>query len=357
MSRTSRLLVLLYALAMLAQAAGSYAASPSDLLTVWSFSGAVAAAYLVLALGYIFSRKITREPSLPWLAAALVFILTLWSETFFKNGSPTPDDLKNIPQYTGPWIVFIAVSISLYFALRKGKGTANPASSRMFLVALWAVGAVFVALSLVLDITDDATGWQVVLRRAPWITQYHNVATSDSDPSIEWLQPIYGNAGYIVYLLALVLTLAVALWLVVALARLKGWQSSRALASSAALFTFLVFWLYTDIFWGWHSLVPESRWSALLCTALWLAAPLFVLAYLAPVSLRQGETARLRTLLVLQLPVAAFNYATLPTYFSSASGGPSFPGLGTLMMGLQLQSWACIALFTFASNKAEGSAC
>jgi hypothetical protein len=220
---------------------------------------------------------------------------------------------------------------------------------------VWVVGACLVLWSLVLGISGDATGLQVVLRQAPWITQLHNVAGSESGPNVQALQPVYGSAGYFFYLLALLLTVLVALWLVIAVAALKGWQSSRALACSAAAFTFLVFWAYTDTFWGWHSLVHQSLWSAWLGTALWLAAPLFVLLFLAPVALRAGQTARLRSMLILQFPIAAFNFAVLPTYFSRDWYDPHLPGLGVLIIGLQFQSWACFALLLVPASERNSS--
>lgn len=345
MTRTFRVLIFLYAIAMVIQAAGSLAADSSSITywESWTESGATSVAYLVLALGYLLSGSTVHEPPRHWLAVAVGVTLTYGVGILHEHRSG--EDFEHFLLHLGYWgtaIVFTVASVGVYFSLRKEKYASNLAACRKLVLVVWIGGASLVFSSLFLKLTDDGTGWAVLLRKEPWITHLYNVAGSWSGPGIDWLQTVYGPFGYIVYLLSLAATLAMAVWLSFFFVSFRHLQSSRLLACFAAVFNFLVFWVYTDIFWGWHFLVPESTWSAYLGSALWLAAPVFVLVLLVPVALRQGETWRLGTLLILQLPVAAFDYLCMPLLFFQ--GAVYLPGLGILMIGLQLESWACLGL-------------
>jgi hypothetical protein len=151
-------------------------------------------------------------------------------------------------------------------------------------------------------------------------------------------------------------TLAMVFWLSVFRVSFRLLGPSRLFARFAAVFTFAVFWVYTDIFWGWKYLGSQSLWSSYLGTALWLIAPLFVLVLLIPMTLRQGETWRLQTILLLQLPVAAFNYSMMPDYFGKAAL-VHLPGLGLLMIGLQLESLACLGMMMLPVPEPASGAC
>ncbi len=122
-------------------------------------------------------------------------------------------------------------------------------------------------------------------------------------------------------------------------------QASRALGWITAISSFACLAVYTDIFWGWHAYLASdvaAPWNAVLATALWAAGPLFAAVLLAPVARGESGAWRLRAVAIFQLPVAAFNLFMMPEYLHG--GLVDVPGLAILMLGLQLQSWACMAL-------------
>lgn len=141
-------------------------------------------------------------------------------------------------------IVFTAASIGVYLALRKMKKVRNPATWRWLILSVWLGGAGLVFSSLFLSIGDDGTGLAVVLRRTSWITEEFNIASSWLGPGIEWLQVVHGLFGYVVYLLPLAATLAMAVWLSFFFVSFRRQRSSRLLVCFAAFFNFFVFWVY-----------------------------------------------------------------------------------------------------------------
>jgi hypothetical protein len=50
--------------------------------------------------------------------------------------------------------------------------------------------------------------------------------------------------------------------------------------------------------------------------------------------------------------MAAFNFLMLPAYYGEQNLG--IPGLGMLILGLQLESWACIDLLAVRERRAAG---
>jgi hypothetical protein len=279
--------------------------------------------------------------------------VTLTGGIGFLSAHPTAEDFKGLLIFSGAAIVFAVASIVVFFVFRNEKRSRRPAAWRKLVLAVLMASAGLVFSTLFLPVAEIGSGWAIVLGKSQWITDQYNVAGSWSGPGKDWLQAVYGPIGHLVYLISLAATVAMAGWLVFVLASSKHLRSSRILACFAATFNFIVFWVYTDIFWGWHYLSTQSAWSGYLASALWLAAPAFVLVLLLPVALRQGETWRPQTLLILQLPVAVFNYLLMPLLFER--GEVYLPGLGVLMIGLQLESWACTALMILQDAHKEHS--
>jgi hypothetical protein len=115
---------------------------------------------------------------------------------------------------------------------------------------------------------------------------------------------------------------------------------ARFLSFLGTVLTLCCFWLYTDIFWGWHFEWDVDSIAPLIATLLWLAAPLLAAAILWPVARGRFEPWRLRAVLMLQAPIAIFNYCAMFDYFDDLK----LPGLALLLMGMQLESWACIVM-------------
>ena len=68
------------------------------------------------------------------------------------------------------------------------------------------------------------------------------------------------------------------------------------------------------------------------------------------VAARKAEILRAVSVLqVAQLPIAGFNVLMIPMYFEREA--LDIPGLGTLMIGLQLLTWGCLGVLLFAEDE------
>jgi hypothetical protein len=111
------------------------------------------------------------------------------------------------------------------------------------------------------------------------------------------------------------------------------------------------FWVLTDVFWGWHFDFSSFPVTAAIATVLWLAGPLFAILLVVPLVWKKNDLWRLQALLALQVPIAAFNMAMIGTYWGT--DGLDMPGLGLLIIGLLLESLACIEVL---ARRAQGRA-
>jgi hypothetical protein len=344
MSRAFRAFMVIYAGAMTALAVGSSFESSlrsiySDLWVLWVLIAAVSLSYVVLALGYFSSKDREKTPTRLWLA--IVFGLAASLPILILSKSFGETTLIRLVVNTVAVLGYLAVSAFMLSEFRLG----SDESSRVRRVPVTAAligGIGLVISSLFLRTTDLGTGWNIVTRKVDWITSGVNVGKEVLfGPTIQWLQPIYAPGGYAIYLLALIATLAMLAWLVVFRLSVLRIQSSRTFPWFTAIFSFASLWVYTDIFWGWHFDFANTPWAAVLATVLWLAASLFGIVLLAPIAGGELQIWRLRAVLIFQLPVAAFNFLMLSTYFTIDL---NMPGLGMLIVGLQLETWACMDL-------------
>ena len=343
MTRIVRAFLVTYAAAMIAVSLGPYLHRSGDSETVEAvFLSAVSLSYLVLALGFLTGKNLERMPARPWLATTYVLALAPPAVTLLLEDAPSH---KELGTSVGCALAFLIIT-TLVLADVRFDGVSHYANMRRWLVpAAILAGAALVCSSLLGNTTYSDPGWKIVTRRAPWITSEVNVASPlFSGHAIEWLQPIYKPGGYFFYLLGLASTLILLVWAFASRMSIEHLQSSRIISRIGALIIFTSFWVQTDIYWAWHFNLSNVPWAAVTATSLWLAGPLFGGFLLAPVFRGMLETSRMRTFLVTQLPVAAFNFLMLFAY--GEEDGFHMAGLGMLIVGLQLESWACMSLLS-----------
>jgi len=344
MSRAFQAFMAIYAGAMTVLAVGSSFESSSgsfysDWWGLWVFIAAVSLSYVVLALGYFGTEDREKTPTRRWLSivfglAASLPILVL-SKSFFAT------TLIRLVINTVVVLGYLAVTAFMLSEFRLRGDESRRVRGIAVTAALIGGIAVVISTLFLRTTTDDGTGWNIVTRKGDWITMGANVGQGVFGPTIEWLQPIYAPGGYAIYLLALIATLAMLAWLVVCRLSVLRIQSSRIFPWFTAIFSFASLWVYTDIFWGWHLDFAHTPWAAVLATVLWLAASVFGIVLLAPIARGVLQIWRLRAVLIFQLPVAAFNLLMLSIYFTTDL---NMPGLGMLIVGLQLETWACMSL-------------
>jgi hypothetical protein len=360
MTRTFRIFTVVYGFSMSFLTIGmkfwGHSSDFQSLPDLFFWLGSASGAYLILALACLFTSRTQQEPSLPWIAAFGALMLSELAAFAFSVGWNREDDRLFFLTGSASLLCFFGVASWLYLGMRKGTGFQFSGKSQWIGPCVLLAGGASVLSSLMLRTTSSSPGWSeasasgldVLLNKTQWITSYANVwADSSLSDKAPWIHLIYASAGYSFYLVAITSTLAMVLWVILARASLRRLQSSRLLPAFTALSTLSTFWVCTDIFWGWHFSLEDTPWAALLATAFWLAAPLFALFLLAPVAWRKGrDSAPLRVFIAFQAPVAAFNFMMLPNYFPTLHCGVDLgiPGLGMLIIGLQLESLMCIAL-------------
>lgn len=355
MTRLLRLSVFFYAIAYVALAIGfgahSVSSGESWFSMPWFWLGAFAAAYVVLALGHWISKDPTGLPSARWLIPFWILILSFAAPVFadsFDRSNETLGWLLGLAVL----LLYLAASFALNRVTRK-----NLVQSRLLrrpetALAASISGVVLVLSSLALNTTSlepgwssqSNPGWQILVGKAHWITALAHVGTDSlSDPTKNLYTRIYTPAGPVIYFLALVAAILLVVAVAIHHASARRLASSRILAPLASIIGFCGFWIYNDIFWGWH--FDLTGWTATLATILWLAASLLALIVLVPLASRPGETWRLQFLLLLQAPLAALDLFCFAQYLDWNAGlRLNILGLPLLMMGLQLMSWSCLIL-------------
>lgn len=347
MNLASRVFLFAYAVAMAAVAAGYFTQYSHSF---WPDTAVTAFFYFILAVGYAASRDRERAPTPVWLAIAFVSLLLLATPLLeaFSQDRAGLEELRPFFMVTTGVLAYLVLAV---FMLRDFRLKEARYRLRRILVPAALVGGASLAFSsLFLAINDKYTGWNILLRKVNWITAYINVgAPPIFGEKIEWLQPIYAPGGYITYVLAMLATVAILLWLFAGRMSIDRSRDSSLLTLPAVIICLAALWVTTDIFWGWHYELSDTRWAAVLATVLWLAGPLFGAVVLVPLLWKRRETWRLRAFLLLQVPLAAFNLMQLVAYFGRDS--LKLEGLGTLIIGLQLESLACLDLLALRAKK------
>jgi len=125
-------------------------------------------------------------------------------------------------------------------------------------------------------------------------------------------------------------------------------RRSSIAALSAIVINLASLWVLNDIFWGWHFDLSTIPWAAAVATAPWLVGPIAGAILLIPLLWKRDESWRLHAFLLLQVPIAAFNVVQFPAYFNSDL---DWPGIGILIIGLQLEGWACLDFLAYRAGK------
>jgi hypothetical protein len=349
-----RVFIAAYAAVLLAITIAVYTQEPSHgyYAELWWSLGAVSLSYLVMATGYWFSRQPERLSSL-----ALVFVFGLSGSLLgvaALAGWPFDVDGFMLLTFVGSAIlIYLTVAVVLLQVLPSRPPASTGKLQRRLISGLLLVGAAMVLSSVFSRIANLGVGrgWDVVTRRASWVTSGFNVASGLFGPTIEWLQGFYAYAGFVVYLLTLASTVAVLALLVRNRFSSVCFHESTFGLSLSVIVNLCGLSLLNDIFWGWHFDLSNIAWTAVTGTVLWLVMPMYATWLLAPAIWGKREPWRLKAFLVLQVPIAAFNFLMLPAYFGEQNLG--IPGLGILIMGVQLESWACLMLLIPAARDAR----
>jgi len=350
MSRSLRMFLIAYAAVMIACTASLGKDMFSEVGGTWFLLGYAAVSYLALALGYAFINDRNRAPG--GIALTAVFVAALSLPLALGFGF---EPLKANPPLTLLFLIsvpsYLACTGLLLHRLRgKQERQHGTAWQTVVLVALGA-GAVLVLASLALKTTENATGWNVIAFREKWITSEVNVATGIFDLEIPWLQPFYKPGGYLFYSLGLIATVVMLIRLLFSRMKLNRACESRLFRGCLLAINISCFWVLTDIFWGWHFDFSSFPVTAAIATVLWLAGPLFAILLVVPLIWKENDLWRLQALLALQVPVATFNLVMLGMYWGT--DGLDMPGLGLLIIGLLLESLACIEIL---ASRTEGRA-
>ena len=211
MNLASRVFLFAYAVAMAAVAAGYFTQYSHSF---WPDTAVTAFFYFILAVGYAASRDRERAPTPVWLAIAFLSLLLLATPLLeaFSQDRAGLEELRPFFMVTTGVLAYLVLAV---FMLRDFRLKEARYRLRRILVPAALVGGASLAFSsLFLAINDKYTGWNILLRKVNWITAYINVgAPPIFGEKIEWLQPIYAPGGYITYVLAMLATVAILLWL------------------------------------------------------------------------------------------------------------------------------------------------
>jgi hypothetical protein len=107
-------------------------------------------------------------------------------------------------------------------------------------------------------------------------------------------------------------------------------------------------WAVNDVYWGWQFNLDRMRWAAWLGFTGWAAILGFGPAGVLQIARAGHGGGNLRKLMLFQVPLVLFNLFMVPEYIYYSFRGGIFPvplaGLGLVLLGLQMQSWAYAAL-------------
>jgi hypothetical protein len=360
MGRGFRIFLFVFAAAVTAVAIGSYLHahehSIAGFSTQWLLIGSTACSYLVLAFAYLYCKEPSQAPTPKWLA--ILFAVAL-SQLIVSYVATDVFGFRYFLQFIGlrlvPFCAFLGVTAFLLSGFPSKASAVSGRLRRILIPASLLTSAALVLSSLFLRTTfndsSDGTGWNVITHHAHWVTTEANVAHGVFFGStINWLDTLYAHAGFPIYSLSLIATILTVLGLVASRMSTARFQASSFFRLSSAIAILASLWVITDIFWGWHFDLSSVTWAAVIATGLWLATPIFGVALLLPVIRGALDVWRLRALLLFQFPLVAFNVLMLPVYFQSDEP-THLPGLGCLILGLLIQSWACMEVLARRANR------
>jgi len=322
---------------------------------IWWLLGSTACSYIVVACAYSFAKTSLEGPNRRWLAAVFGLSLALPLGPFRMI-----DDLPTeVPAYLAlvvlPLCAYLGATALLLYEFRCASTPGSNRVLRALLPASLSLGAALVLCSLFLRTTfgegRGSAGIHILTRQAQWVTAGINVAHGVFGPVTAWLNVFYVVAGYPIYLLSVLTSVATLVGLILSRFSMERFQTWPLFLRAAALAIWSSLFVISDIFWGWHFDLSGATWAAALATALWLATPLGGALLLLPLARGRPAAGALSTLLILQLPLAAFNVLMLPVYFRPSSIA-DLPGLGCLILGLLIQSLVYTELLVRKSKKA-----
>ena len=350
-----RVSIAVYAAVLLAITIGVYTQEPSHgyYAELWWSLAAVSFSYLAMGIGY----GVSREPERPVASLALVFVFGLSASLLgvaAVAGWPFDADAVTLLTFVGSAILsYLIVAAVLLRVLPSQVSATSGKVQRRLIPGLLLIGAAMVLSSVFFRVANlgVGTGWDVILREGSWVTAGFNVGSGLFGPTIGWLQPFYAYAGYFVYFVTVASTIAMLTLLAINRFSSGCFRNSIFGLSLSVIINLCGISMLNDIFWGWHFDLSNIPWAALTATVLWLAMPIFGIWLLAPVIWGKRESWRLKSFLVVQVPIASFNFLMLPAYFGRQN--LDVPGLGILIVGLQLESWACLGLLIPAARDAR----
>lgn len=360
MRRGQRLILLLYGTAMLILAEtlgfGHMHGDTADAVVILSATGI---GCVLAAVGLYLANCAEQLPSKRWIIAIVVVLVAQWALLF-----AVPMQSKDLEEAARALEFFIPLTVvAVMFALARPRHF--HASGRQLLgaslVGAMLAGAAMILLTLGLNITESANGgWEVVTGKAQWITHEYDVAKLLPEGRISsWVRELFEVGGYAVYLLALAAGVAAIVFILSRRLSVVSLSRSRFLPWLGGAACFATFFVYNDIYWGWQSVIWESRdtdpvvWYPAAGVALWLVAPVCVLWMIVAAVRKAQSSHALRMLQVAQLPIAGFNFQLMPAYLEHEL---NIPGLLLLMIGSQLLAWGCIGILLFAENEGASQA-
>ena len=352
MNLASRISLFAYAAAMAIIGGTLFSRRADD--TVWFETSLISLVYFLFALGYAVSQDRERAPSRVWIVLAFLALLFMPAAVVVivvAERQLLPEGLSGPVIYVVSVLAYLGLALLLLRDIHPQEAAHR--LRRIVVPVILVCGAALVFCSLFARITDnDFTGWNVLLRKpdAAWVTAHINVGTPLLFGSpIEWLQPFYAHGGYPTYLAVLLATVVILVALAARRLSIDRSRESALVAVPAVIVSLASLWVLNDIFWGWHFDLSDSPWAAALGTVLWFVGPLFGAVLLVPVLWKQRETWRLRAFLLLLLPLGAFNLEPLQFYFGG--DGIHLAGLAFLIIGLLLESLACLDLLAYRAKK------
>jgi hypothetical protein len=307
----------------------------------------------VAALGLYFTNRDEPSPSRRWIWGVLLILLLDWALLFSHFPAVNFDDAKDALLALPCLILFAAVAVLfLGMKLIHFRGAQRTALARI-LIGSMAAGAILILISLFLETTEDAKGWQILAQEARWITYEYDLAGAFPDTSPgAWVRDFYAVGGCAVYLLAVVQAITVGGALVSRRTQLRTLSQSPWLPWLAAASCFTTFYIYNDIYWGWLAVFMDESaddWPTWCGLALQFGALLGVLLAVIAAVRRRDSWRALSRLQVAQLPIAGFNFMMMANYFQR--GAVYLPGLAILMIGSQLLTWSCLGVLIFGENE------
>jgi hypothetical protein len=333
---------------ILAESSPYFTRSHSD--GAWFGYWQVPVAYLVLAVGTFIHKSDELELPNRWLFAVLVLSLSGPVQVCLSVSLESGSIEEALKMFAFP-LIYCVLSLAVFsLTPQYFQRTQRPWLNSISVGAAF-VGVVLILASLVTQTTENAEGWKILTQKNLWITYLYNGVQNFLEiglaKRVNW---IFALSGWVMYLLMLVDAILIAIWILKLRESNQRLGSSRFFVGLAASSTFLTFWLFTDIFWGWHTALWWSFWTknsflpAVVLFLLWLAGPIFG-CWLILHSLRNGGGRQtLLTIQALQLPIAVFNFTLVWLLFSGEA--LLLPGLGLLSVGSQMLTWACIVLLT-----------